>query len=175
MMTDLTLEDISEKMRDIDFAMLTTRTQKGAIAARPMSNNRQVDFDGDSYFFTLDSTGTVADISNDPQVGLSYQGKSGALGMKPLFITIAGRGELIRDKAQFEQHWTKDLDAWFKQGIDTPGLTLLKVTAERLHCWNGYEESEIPLKTRSGQQQSSAMEQTQEIAAEERETERGYQ
>ena len=53
-MTDLTLEDISEKMRDIDFAVLSTRTEGGAIAARPMSNNRQVEFDGDSYFFALD-------------------------------------------------------------------------------------------------------------------------
>jgi general stress protein 26 len=174
-MTDLTLADISEKMRDIDFAMLTTRTEGGALAARPMSNNRQVDFDGDNYFFTLDSTGTVTDIGKDPQVGLGYQGKSGALGMKPLFITIAGRAELIRDKARFAEHWTKDLDAWFKDGIDTPGLTLVKVAAERLHYWNGYDQAEIPLKSSGGRAESSAIEQTEEIAAEERESERDYQ
>ena len=146
-MADLTLEDISEKMRDIDFAILSTRTEDGAIAGRPMSNNRQVDFDGDSYFFTLDSTRTVADIRREPQVGLGYQGKSGALGMKPFFITLEGRAELIQDKAQFTAHWTKDLDAWFKEGIDTPGLTLIKVRATRLHVWDGYEEAEIPLET----------------------------
>lgn len=146
-MADLTLEDISEKMRDIDFAILSTRTEDGAIAGRPMSNNRQVDFDGDSYFFTLDSTRTVADIRREPQVGLGYQGKSGALGMKPFFITLEGRAELIQDKAQFTDHWTKDLDAWFKEGIDTPGLTLIKVRATRLHVWDGYEEAEIPLET----------------------------
>jgi general stress protein 26 len=146
-MADLSLDDISEKMRDIDFAILSTRTEEGAIAGRPMSNNRQVDFDGDSYFFTLDSTRTVADIRRDPQVGLGYQGKSGALGMKPFFITLEGRAELIQDKAQFADHWTKDLDAWFKEGIETPGLTLIKVRATRLHVWDGYEEAEIPLET----------------------------
>jgi general stress protein 26 len=146
-MADLSLDDISEKMRDIDFAVLSTRTAEGAIAARPMSNNRQVDFDGDSYFFTLDSTRSVADIRRDPQVGLAYQGKSGALGMKPFFITLEGRAELIQDKAQFADHWTKELDAWFKQGVDTPGLTLIKVNATRLHYWDGYEEAEIPLET----------------------------
>jgi len=145
-MADLSLEDISEKMRDIDFAILSTRTDEGAIAGRPMSNNRQVDFDGDSYFFTLDSTRTVADIRRQPQVGLGYQGKSGALGMKPFFITLEGRAELIQDKAQFAEHWTKDLDAWFKEGVDTPGLTLIKVRASRLHYWDGYEEAEIPLE-----------------------------
>jgi general stress protein 26 len=148
-MAGLSLKDISEKMRDIDFAMLSTRTEGGAIAARPMSNNRQVEFDGDSYFFTLESTRTVGDIRREPRVGLGYQGKSGALGMKPFFITIEGRGELIDDKDRFAEHWTKDLDSWFREGIDTPGLLLVKVVAERLHYWDGYEEAEIKVRARS--------------------------
>ena len=145
-MADLKLEDISEKMRDIDFAVLTTRTDGGALSARPMSNNRQVEYDGDSYFFTCDDTGTVRDIEADPNVGLGLQSKSGMLGMKPFFITVEGRAELIRDKDQFAEHWTKDLDSWFKQGIDTPGLTLVKVKAQRLHYWDGYDEGEISLE-----------------------------
>lgn len=142
-MADMTLDDISEKMRDIDFAILSTRTSGGAIAARPMSNNRQVEYDGDNFFFTLDDTGTVKDIRNDPNVGIAFQGKSGALGMKPFFITLQGKAEMIRDKSEFAEHWTKDLDAWFKDGVDTPGLVLLKVHADRLHYWDGYHEGEI--------------------------------
>jgi len=142
-MVEMTLEQISEKMRDIDFAILSTRTDNGAIAGRPMSNNRQVDFDGDSYFFTLDDTRTVSDIQRDPEVGLGYQGKSGLLGAKPFFLTIEGRAVLIRDKAQFAEHWTKDLDIWFEDGIDTPGLVLIRVSAERLHYWNGTDEGEL--------------------------------
>ena len=37
------------------------------------------------------------------------------LGMKPFFITVEGRAELIEDKGRFAEHWTKDLDAWFKE------------------------------------------------------------
>ena len=144
-MSDLTLPEISEKMRDIDFAVLTTRSDGGALAGRPMSNNREVEFDGDAFFFTCGDTRTVGDIERDPQVSLAYQGKSGMLGMKPLFITVEGRAELIRDKGEFAEHWTKDLDAWFKQGIDTPGLTLIKVNAERLHYWDGFSEGEVKL------------------------------
>jgi general stress protein 26 len=142
-MADMSLEDISEKMRDIDFAILSTRTDSGAIAARPMSNNRQVEYDGDNFFFTLQDTGSIRDITGDPNVGLSFQGKSGALGMKPFFITIEGRAELIRDKDQFADHWTSDLDEWFKDGIDTPELVLIKVHASRLHYWDGYREGEV--------------------------------
>ena len=149
-MADLTQNDISEKMRDIDFTILSTRTASGQIAARPMSNNRQVEFDGDSYFFTCEDTGTVRDIQSDPNVGLSLQSKSGMLGLKPFFITIEGSAELIKDKSRFAEHWTKDLDSWFKEGIDTPGLTLIKVHAQRLHYWDGYDEGEVNLEGASG-------------------------
>lgn len=43
----------------------------------------------------------------------------------------------------------KDLDRWFKQGIDTPGLTLIKVSARRLHYWDGYDEGELKLAERA--------------------------
>ena len=138
-----TLADLSEKMRDIDFAMLSTRTEGGAIAARPMSNNRQVDYDGASYYFSLDDTRAVHDIAREPQVGLSFLGKSGILGMRPFFVAAEGRGEVIRDKAQFEERWNPDLDRWFEQGVDTPGLVLIKVAAARVHYWDGEDEGEL--------------------------------
>ena len=137
------LADISETMRDIDFCMLSTRTSNGAVAARPMSNNREVDYDGDSYFFTCDTARTVSDIEREPQVGLSFQGKAGLFGMRPAFIAVEGRAELIRDKGEFARHWTKDLDRWFEEGIDTPELTLIRVRAQRIHWWDGMEEGEL--------------------------------
>ena len=144
-MADKSLSDLSEKMRDIDYAVLSTRTEGGAIAGRPMSNNREVEYDGDIHFIALDDTRTVGDIRRDPKVGLGYQAKSGLLGMRPFFLTVEGNAELIQDKARFAEHWTKDLDRWFEQGIDTPGLTLIKVHAERLHYWDGQDEGEIKL------------------------------
>ena len=68
-MADLSLKDVADKMRDIDFTFLSTRTDGGAIAARPMSNNRQVEYDGDSYFFALADTRTITDIARDPRSG----------------------------------------------------------------------------------------------------------
>lgn len=140
------LADLAEAMRDIDFAMLSTHTEGGAIAARPMSNNREVDYDGDSWFFADTNTRMVADIAADPKVSLSYQGKAGMLGMRPFFIAIEGAGELIRDKAQFAEHWTKDLERWWPDGIDTPGLVLIKVHGTRAHYWDGEDEGEVLLK-----------------------------
>ena len=140
-----TLKDIAEKMRDIDFTMLSTYTDGGAIASRPMSNNRDVDYDGDSWFFTTEDSRMVSDIAADPTVGLTFQGKAGMLGLRPFFVALEGRADLIRDKAQFEKHWTRDLERWWPEGADTPGLVLMKVHAERAHYWDGEDEGEVPL------------------------------
>lgn len=144
-----TVTDLAEWMRDIDFAMLNSHTKGGAIGARPMSNNRDVDYDGDSWFFTTEDTLMVSDIEADPNVSLSYQGKAGMLGLRPRFIAIEGKASLIRDKAKFEEHWTKDLDRWFKEGVDTPGLVLIQVHGERAHYWDGEDEGEIVLSQRA--------------------------
>lgn len=142
-MADMTLQDIAKAMRDIDFTMLITRTDSGALAGRPMSNNRDVDYNGDAHFFSYDSARTVKDISSDPNVIMSLQGKGSLLGKPPIFISIQGEATLIRDKAVFAEHWNKDLDRWFEQGIDTPGVILIKVHAQRIHYWDGMDEGEL--------------------------------
>jgi general stress protein 26 len=142
-MSKMTLSDLSKRMREIDFAMLSTRAEGGEIAARPMSNHGDVAYEGDSYFFTWERARTERDIERDPQVGLSFAGPKGLLGKPPLFISVEGKAELIREKSAFQEHWTKDLEIWFKEGVDTPGLVLIKVHASRIHYWDGTDEGEV--------------------------------
>lgn len=145
-MAERTLSELAEKMRDIDFVMLSTRTSGDAIAARPMSNNRDVDYDGDSFFFSDGTARTVSDIETNPNVGLAYQAKAGILGQRPFFLAIEGRAELIRDKQRFAEHWTRDLEIWWPDGIDTPGVVLIKVHGVRAHYWDGMDEGELLLE-----------------------------
>lgn len=144
-----TLSDISEAMRDIDFCVLSARTADGSIGARPMSNNREVDFSGDAWFFSFDSARMIDDIARDGRIGLAYQGKAGLIGGmigKPgIFIAVESDAALIRDKAEFARHWDKSLDRWFQQGVDTPGLILIQASARRIHYWDGEEEGEVPV------------------------------
>lgn len=142
-MSDRTIGDLAKAMGKIDFAMLTTRTKGGQLATRPMSNNSDVEWDGDSYYFTYDDTRTVSDIERDPHVALSFQGRAGILGAPPLFVAVEGEAGIIRDKATFADHWTSDLERWFPDGIDTPGMALIKVAAVRIHYWDGEEEGEV--------------------------------
>ncbi len=142
-MADLTLADMAEELRKIDFAMLLTHTDNGEIAGRPMSNNGEVAYDGDSYYFSWDSARTVSDIEANPKVALSFQGNKGVFGKPGMMIAVEGRGEIVRDKARFADHWTPGLDIWFEDGIDTPGVVMIKVHANRIHYWHGEDEGEI--------------------------------
>lgn len=143
-----TLQDIAEAMRDIDFCTLATITDNGAIAARPMSNNREVEFDGDAWFFSSEDTRMVSDIEGISQVGVTYLGSPGLkaiFGAPGAFFHVEGEGEIVRDKAQFAAHWHKELERWYPQGIDTPGIVLIKVHARRIHYWDGTEDGEVSL------------------------------
>lgn len=143
-----TLADISGAMKDIDFCMLVSRAEDGSIGGRPMSNNREVEYEGTCWFFTYEEHRSVADIERDRSVGLSYQGKAGLKGLvgaPGMFIHVEGEANLIRDKGRFAEHWQDGLDRWFPQGIDTPGVVMIEVMAKRIHYWDGMDEGEVRL------------------------------
>ena len=144
-MSTLTMKDLSKAMGKIDFAMLTTRTDGGQLATRPMSNNGDVEYDGDSFYFSWDSARTVTDIARDPKVALSFQGSGGLLGRPPLFVAVEGTAEIVLNKAEFAAHWTTDLERWFSKGIDTPGMVMIHVHADRIHYWDGSDEGELAI------------------------------
>jgi general stress protein 26 len=133
------LSDLSQSMREIDICILATHTKGGAIACRPMSNNGEVNQQGDSYYFTWEQSLMVSDIEADPKVTLSFQGT------KHFQVAVEGEAELIRDKSRFQEHWKPELDHWFKDGIDTPGVVMIKVHATRVHYWDGEEDGEVKL------------------------------
>ncbi len=142
-MSKLNLKDLSAIMRKIDICMLTTMTEEGTHASRPMSNNREVDYDGDSYFFSSDTTSAVRDIIANPQVNLSYIGHHSFINHSSVYISVEGKGELIHNRDAFKKHWVPDLDVWFAQGVETPGLVLIHVKASRIHYWDGMENGII--------------------------------
>jgi general stress protein 26 len=137
-----TIEEIAERMAGIDIAILSTHTDAGQIANRPMSNNGDVQFDGTSYYFTFEQARTVADIEANPKVALGFTG-AGGIFSDAIYVAVEGNAELIRDKAEFRKHWTSDLDRWFDKGVDTPNIVLIKVTAARITYWDGEDEGEV--------------------------------
>jgi general stress protein 26 len=143
LMAELTLHELSRRMAKLDFAMLAKRSAAGALTARPMSNNGDVEYHGDSYFFACDASRKISDIRADPAMTLSYTGAPEMLGGSPLFVAVEGQAAPVEDKAQFEAHLPQDLDRRFPDGIDTPGTVMIVVRADRIRYWDGGDEGEV--------------------------------
>ena len=144
-MAGMELKDVAGTLKDVDFVMLNTHTDGGQIAGRPMSNNRDVEYDGDSWFFVDEESRTFEDVQRDPKVTLSVQGNKGLLGKPPVFLSIEGQAEVFSDQESLAAHWTSDLDRWWPNGPATPGVALIKVRATRIHYWDGEDQGEVPV------------------------------
>ncbi len=138
-MAEPKLEDISQKMRNIDYCMMTTMAEGGQLASRPMSTNGDVEYDGNSYLFSSDKQEVVKELEANPEVNLSFTGD------KQLFISVVGEAELIRDRQQMKDHWQDSLEQWFEDGIDTPGIVMIRVKGKRIKYWQNWDTGEIKL------------------------------
>ncbi|MCY0976665.1 pyridoxamine 5'-phosphate oxidase family protein [Chryseobacterium wangxinyae] len=135
-MKKASLQTIAKKMKDLDFCMMTTVDGKGITHSRPMSNNGKVEYDGDSWFFTYEDSNKVQQIKNDHRVSLIYQTDD------MLFIDCYGTATIVKDKEVLQEKWIDELEQWFPEGIDTPGICLVKVTSKRVSFWHKEEEGE---------------------------------
>lgn len=138
-MSELSLKDVSIKMRKLDICMMATHAASGVITNRPMSNNGDVEYDGNSYFYSYEGSEVVKDLKVNSTINLSFQGDD------KLYISITGKGELIKDKNVLKEHWVDSLNNWFKDGVDTPGIIMIHVKAEKIKFWHKEESGEVKL------------------------------
>lgn len=137
LMAEKTLAYISIKMKNIDLCMFTTKSGRGSLSSRPMSNNGDVKYDGNSYFFSFEKSQKVKDITNDAAVSLDFITKDN------LFINVTGKAKIIKSKTAMEEHWVPSLNKWFDKGVDTPGVVMIAVKAGRIKYWHKMQQGEI--------------------------------
>ena len=125
------LRKLSEIVKAVDICMLTTVDERGDLHSRPMSNNRDVEFDGDLWFFTYGSSHKVDEVGRVPKVNASFADVD-----DQLYASLTGQAEVVRDRAKIEELWKPQLRAWFPEGVDTPDIALLKVTVGRAEYWD---------------------------------------
>ena len=131
---DDALRRVGELTREIDICMLVTRTEAG-LRGRPMSNNGEVEYDGDTWFFSYRDTPKVEEISADPRVELAYIATE-----RGTWLSIEGTAEVVEDEQRKRELWQKDLESWFESGPDDDRLVLIKVRADLVHGWADGEE-----------------------------------
>ena len=128
------LAEIAALIADIDICMLVTNSEEG-LRGRPMSNNRNVEYDGDSWFYAARDGLHVADIEADPAVALAYMHTE-----RGIWISIEGDATVTDDVERKRALWQDELATWFPGGPDDDQVVLIKVQADRARLWNDGEE-----------------------------------
>ena len=131
------LEAVAARMRDLDICILSTRAD-GRLEARPMSNNGQVEWDGDTWFFANRDSAKVQQIEADPAVSLGYVATE-----RGTWVAIEAEAEIVDDAAEKRERWFKDLEQWFPEGPEDPGVVLIRAAATRVRAWGKDGELDV--------------------------------
>lgn len=130
---------VAEAMASIDFCMMQTVGADG-VNTRPMSNNGEVEYDGDSWFFSRATSTKNGEIERDDRVQLTFADTAG-----PSFISVWGRGEIVDDVETKRRLWQDELKQWFENGPDDPEVTLIKVRAGKIQTWGRMGDAEMDM------------------------------
>lgn len=130
MFTNDELDDLRGKIKDVKFGMLTTQDEHGMLTSRPLTS-QQVDNDGNLWFFVSDREAFTHQLADNPSVNVAFADVD-----DHLYVSVSGRGELLRDRAKAEELWNPAVKAWFAQGLDDPHLALLKVHIQSAEYWD---------------------------------------
>ncbi|TXK25023.1 pyridoxamine 5'-phosphate oxidase family protein [Pontibacter qinzhouensis] len=139
LITKENLQKLTEKIKDIDIAMMTTQEKDGTLRSRPMST-QEVKEDGNLWFFTEHDSAKSHEIENDSHVNLSYA--------KPddnLYVSVSGKATLSRDREKIKELWTPPMKAWFPDGPEDDKIGLIKVSIEQAEYWDSPNSAVVHL------------------------------
>ncbi|MEU4691147.1 pyridoxamine 5'-phosphate oxidase family protein [Actinoplanes sp. NPDC023714] len=130
-------DKVREIVKEARICMVTTMTEDGRHVSRPMAL-QDVEFDGDLWFFTYSDSDLVEQIGRHPQVNVAFSDTK-----QNNWVSIAGAATRVEDRAKAEELWNPALKAWFPDGLETPNLTLVKVTGETAEYWAAAHSSKV--------------------------------
>lgn len=124
------VEKLQELVKKARVCMFCTKVNDMPFETRPMSM-QDVDDEGNIWFFSGESSNKNLQIEEENHVQLVYSNKGDYE-----FLTVYGTAEIIKDKAKAEELWEPIVKAWFKDGVDDPDLTIIKVIPKDVYYWD---------------------------------------
>jgi len=134
------LKVIAGIIDDIEIGMITTRTATNqALVSRPMQV-QEVDQEGCLWFFTSREGELIREVNANPQVNITF-----AAANKNTFLSMTGQGSEVQDRSKMQELWKPQLKAWFKDGLDTPDITLLKIKMQEGQFWDAPHSTAVEI------------------------------
>lgn len=125
------LQKIQEIIASIKVGMLVTQSAHGeAMYARPMQT-QEMDEDGCLWFFSNENTDKDFEIKHDSEVNVSYSDSNNSA-----YASVSGTAIVTHDKEKMEELWSPIMKAWYPEGLETPGISLLKIDIDSAAYWD---------------------------------------
>lgn len=142
-MNDLNNDNAMEKIKEIadkvNTCMFCTKLSSTPFNARPMSLGK-VDDDGKLWFMSSAESNKNMEIQQNENVQLIFSDPSGSR-----YMNVYGEADIFTDQKSIDEVWTPMANAWFTEGKDTPGLTVIKVHPTYVHYWDTKDSKMITL------------------------------
>jgi general stress protein 26 len=127
---DAAKKKVRELIKDARIAMLATRGEDGFFHARPMATSK-AEFDGTLWFLTDERTHKVDQLEADSEVLVTYTDDS-----KQSYVSLAGQGAIVRDRAKLKELWSEPARAWFPKGLEDPNLVAMRIDVAIAEYWD---------------------------------------
>ncbi len=125
------LQQVQDDILAVKVGMLVTKSIVGEkLYARPMQT-QEMDADGCLWFFSSKHTDKDHEIKHGAKVNVSYADSN-----KSTYVSVSGTAQIVEDKEKMEELWSPIMKAWYPEGIDTPGITLLKIEIDSAAYWD---------------------------------------
>lgn len=122
------LDQLFERIDDVEIAMMTTRRRDGHLESRAMATQKRAP-GADLWFVTAEGTAKLRDLEHDPHVNLSYYKDR-----TREWVSVSGIASITRDRGIIRQLYAEDWKVWFpdegdpRHGTpDDPRLVLIGV------------------------------------------------
>jgi general stress protein 26 len=123
------MDKISDLVKGIRIAMMSTIDANGEIHSRPMATQDEP-FNGTLWFLTGKASEKVYEIRQSQKITLDYADPGNSK-----YITLRGTASVNNDRARIDEMWNPLYKAWFPNGKDDPNITVLRVDVTEGEYW----------------------------------------
>jgi general stress protein 26 len=128
--SDESRQKVWDMIKDIRIASMVTLDHTMTMRSRPMNAQKVAD-DGSLWFFTHSKSAKVDHIEHVPDILLVYADPE-----HQNYVSLYGRGDIVRDRATVKRLWNEMVRLWFPQGPEDPDLVLIRVNVTSAEYWD---------------------------------------
>lgn len=131
-MPDTIEHDLTPLFTEIDriaVGMVTTR-DGNVMRGRPMRASADAAEEA-IYLYSRDEDHKLVEIDRVPDVEIAFVDSE-----REVYISVSGRATVMRDRGKALEHASREVLAWFENGVDDPALRLIRVEVRQAERWD---------------------------------------